>query len=131
MNSTILALLAGAWWKQGWIRGGKTQHTLTRVDSNIISASYSPASLVLPKLSYPKYIREMHHLKVTVCKYLHSHNHHAMTHKGQYDMNKVMLWKALLHILFCSSILKALKKFMCYTVLYLASSYIKWTRNIS
>lgn len=71
--------------------GGKKQHMPTRVHKNIILASYSPASLVLPKLSYPKYIREMHHLKVTVCKYLHSHNHHAMIHKNQYDMNKVIL----------------------------------------
>lgn len=54
----------------------------------------------------------MHHLEVTVCKYLRSHNQHAMIHKDQYDMNKVILWKALLHILFCSSILIALKKFM-------------------
>lgn len=131
MKSTIPASLARAWWKQRWIRGGETQHMPTRVDNNIILASYSPASLVLPKLSYPKYIREMHHFKVTVCKYLHSHNHHAIIHKDQYDMNKVILRKALLHILFCSSILIALKKFICYAVLYLASSYIKWTRNIS
>lgn len=41
----------------------------------------------------------MHHLKVTVCKYLHSRNRHAMIHKDQYDMNKITLWKALLHII--------------------------------
>jgi len=69
----------------------------TRGDNNIISISYSPASLVLPKLSYPKYIRETHHLKVTVCKYLHSRNHHAMIHKDQYDMNSYFMKRTSAH----------------------------------
>lgn len=66
----------------------------------------------------------MHHLRVTVCKYLQSHNHYAMIHQDQYDMNSYLMKSTL--CTFCSSILLALKKFMCYAVLYLAS-YIKWT----
>lgn len=88
MNSTVPASLAGAWCNKVESEVGKHN---THGDNNTVSASFSPASLVLPKLSYPKYIREMHHLKVTVHKYLHSHNHHAMIHKNQYDMNKVIL----------------------------------------
>lgn len=58
----------------------------------------------------------MHHLKVTVRKYLHSHNHHAMIHKNQHDINSYFMKSTSAHfILF--QYLNSFKKFMYYAVL--------------